>query len=103
MHCDNDLLTDLYKGFLKFKENVPKIGRKTNNSYLGTVCIICLGTYNLSKNLLIHWSIILTGSCYIWNYFAGVLLLYENFPHCNMFWKIKTEAYGLKLSDRYQK
>ena len=37
MHCGKDLLTDLYKRFLKFKENVPKYGRTTNNSFLGTV------------------------------------------------------------------
>ena len=60
LHCGNDLLTALYKRFLKFKENVPKNGRTTNNSFLGTVRAIYLGTYNLSKNL-IHWSIILTG------------------------------------------
>ena len=61
LHCGKDLLTDLYKRFLKFKENVPKHGRTTNNSFLGTVDTICVGTYNLSKNFLIHWSVILTG------------------------------------------
>ena len=61
LHCGNDLLTALYKRFLKFKENVPKNGRATNNSFFGTVSTICLGTYNLSRNFLIHWSIILTG------------------------------------------
>ena len=43
--------------FLKFKENFPKNGRTTNNSLLGTVGTICLGMYNLSKNILIHWLI----------------------------------------------
>ena len=33
----------------------------TNNFLLGNVGTICLGTYNLSKNFLIHWSTILTG------------------------------------------
>ena len=80
LHCGKDLLTNLYKCFLKFKENAPKYGRKTNNSFLGTVGTICLGTYNFSKNFLIHWLIILTGS-YTGKYFSGVLLLYENFPY----------------------
>ena len=61
LHCGKDLLTDLYKRFLKFKENVPKYGKTTNNSFLGTVGTIYLGTYSLSKNFLIDWSIILTG------------------------------------------
>ena len=61
LHCGKDLLTDLYKRFLKIKSNIPKYGRTTNNSFLGTAGTICLGTYNLSKNSLIHWSIILTG------------------------------------------
>ena len=61
LYCGNDLLTDLYKHFLKFKENVPKNGRTTNNSLLGTFETTCLGTYNLSINFLILWSIILTG------------------------------------------
>ena len=60
LYCGNDLLTDLHKHFLKFKENVPKNGR-TNNSLLGTFETTCLGTYNLSINFLILWSIILTG------------------------------------------
>ena len=46
---------------LKFKENVPKYGRTTNNSFLGNVGTTCLGTYKLSKNFLIHLSIMLTG------------------------------------------
>ena len=62
LHCGYELLTDLYKHFLKFKENVSKYGRITNNSFFGTICTICLGTYTLSKNLLIFWSIIFTGS-----------------------------------------
>ena len=37
LHCGNDLLTALYKRFLKFKENIPKNGRTTNKSFLGTV------------------------------------------------------------------
>ena len=61
LDCGKELLTDWYKSFLKFKENVPKYGRTTNNSFLGTVSTICLGTHNLSTNFLIHWSIILTG------------------------------------------
>ena len=61
LHCGSDLLIDLYKRFLKFKKNVPENGRTTNNSFLDTVDKICVGTYNLSKNFLIHWSIILTG------------------------------------------
>ena len=61
LHCGKDLLTDLYKPFLKFKENVPKYGRTANSSFLGTLGAICLGTYNLPKNFLIRWSIILTG------------------------------------------
>ena len=32
LHCDKDLLNDIYKRFLKFEENVPKYGRATNNS-----------------------------------------------------------------------
>ena len=55
LHCGNNLLAALYKRFLKFKENVPNNGRTTNNSFLGTVSTICLGTYNLSRNFLIHW------------------------------------------------
>ena len=51
LHCGSDLLTNLCKRFLKFKENVPKTGRTANNSILGTVDTICLGTYNLSRNL----------------------------------------------------
>ena len=54
LHCGKELLTDLYKRFLKFKENVPKYGRTTNNSYLGAFGTICVGTYNFSKKLLIH-------------------------------------------------
>ena len=54
LHCGKDLLTYLYKHFLKFKENVSKYGRTTSNSLLGTVGTICLGTYNVSKNFLIH-------------------------------------------------
>ena len=60
LHCGSDLLTDLYKRFLKFKENLPKNRTTTNNSLIGTVDIICLGMYNFSKNFLIHWGIILT-------------------------------------------
>ena len=30
LHCGKDLLTNLYKPFLKFKENVPKYRRTTN-------------------------------------------------------------------------
>ena len=60
LHCGKELLTDLYKRFLRFKENVPKYGRTTNNSLLGTVCTICLEAHNLSQNFLLHWSIILT-------------------------------------------
>ena len=56
MHCGNDLLTNLYKRFLKFIENSPQNGRTINNSFLGTIGRNCLGTYNLSKNLFIHWS-----------------------------------------------
>ena len=37
LHYDDDLLTDLYKRFLKFKENVLKNARTTNNSLLDTV------------------------------------------------------------------
>ena len=38
LHCGNDLLTDLYKSFLKLKKNVPKMYFKTTaNSLLGTV------------------------------------------------------------------
>ena len=29
LHCGNGLLIDLYKCFLKFKENVPENGRTT--------------------------------------------------------------------------
>ena len=61
LHCGNDLVTDLYKHFLKFKENVPKYGRITDNSFLGTVSTICVGMYNLAKNFLIHWSIMCSG------------------------------------------
>ena len=50
LRYDKDLLTDLYKHFLKSKENIPKYGRATNNSLLVTVGTMCLGTYNLSKN-----------------------------------------------------
>ena len=57
LHCGHDLLTDWYKRFLKLKENVHGYGGTTNNSLLGTVGTICLGTYNLSKNVLIYWSI----------------------------------------------
>ena len=44
-HCGNDLLTALYKRFLKFKENIPKNGRTTSNSFFGTVSTICLQFY----------------------------------------------------------
>ena len=44
LHCGNDLLTALHKRFLKFKENVPKNGRTTSNSFFGTVSTICLAT-----------------------------------------------------------
>ena len=54
LHCGNDLLTDLYKSFLIFKANIPKNGRTTNNSLLGTVNTSYFETYNLSKNFLIH-------------------------------------------------
>ena len=50
LHCGNDLLTDFYKNFLKFKENFPKNGKAINNSHLGTTGTICLVTYNLSRN-----------------------------------------------------
>ena len=53
LHWGSDLLTNLYKRFVKFKENVPKNGRTTNNSILGTVDTICY------QNFLIHWSIVL--------------------------------------------
>ena len=61
MHRGDDLLTDLYKYFLKLKNDFPKGGRTTNNIILGTVNTICLGTYNLSKNFFIYRSIIITG------------------------------------------
>ena len=44
LHWSNGLLTDLYKRFLKFKENFPKNERTTNNSLLSAVGTICLGT-----------------------------------------------------------
>ena len=53
LHCVNDLLTNLYKLFLKFNENFPKNGRTANNPILGTVRTVCLGTYNLSKNRVV--------------------------------------------------
>ena len=37
LHYDDDLQTDLYKRFLKFKENVLKNARTTKNSLLDTV------------------------------------------------------------------
>ena len=81
LHCSNELLTNLYKRCLKFRENVPKYGRTTNNTLSGTVGTICLGTYNLFKIFfLILDQLYLLGSCYIWKYFSGVLLLYQNFP-----------------------
>ena len=52
LHCGSDLLADLYKSFLKFKKNVPKNGRTSNKSLLGTVDTICLGMHNLSKKFL---------------------------------------------------
>ena len=61
LHCGNDFLTDLCKCFLKFKENIPENGRTTSNSFFGTASTIYLGTYNLSRNFLIYWSILLTG------------------------------------------
>ena len=36
LHFGKDLLTDLYKCFLKFKENVRKYGKANNNFLLGT-------------------------------------------------------------------
>ena len=107
LHCGNNLLTDLYKHFLRFKESFPRNGRLTISSLLGTVGTICLATFNLSKNFLIlfelfdqlYWQ----SSCYIWKYFSGVLLLYESFPYWNKFWKTGTEACGLNLSCSYQK
>ena len=60
LHCGNNLLAALYKRCLKFKENVPENGRTTSNSFFGTVSTICLGTYNLSRKSLKHWSILFT-------------------------------------------
>ena len=54
LHCSNDLLTDLYRRFLKFKENFPKNGRTIKNPPLGTVGTTCFETYSLSKNVLVH-------------------------------------------------
>ena len=68
LHCGYELLTDLYKHFLKFKENVSKYGRITNNSFFGTICTICLGTYNLSKN---SFDILI-------NYIYRVVVTFEN-------------------------
>ena len=34
LHCGNVLVTDLYKWVFEFTENVPKNGRKINNSLL---------------------------------------------------------------------
>ena len=54
LHCGNVLLTDLYKRFLKCPENFLENGGTINNSLLDTIGTVCLGTYNLSKNFLIH-------------------------------------------------
>ena len=46
LHCGNGSLTDLYKRFLKFTENVPKYGAITNNSFSGSYC-----SYNLFRDV----------------------------------------------------
>ena len=102
LNCGNDLLTELYKSFLKFNENVPKYGRKIENSLLGAVGTICLRTNNLSKNFLIHWLIILTGLLLHLKILFSSLLLYEIFPYCNKFWKTRI-ACELNQSSRYEK
>ena len=51
------MLTDLYKRFLKFKENFTKNGRTTNNFLLRTIGTIWLGTFNLSNNFSLHFLI----------------------------------------------
>ena len=90
-HCGNDLLTGLHTRFLKFKENVPKNGRRTNNSLLGTDGIICLGTYNFYKTFLIHWSVMLTGE----------LLHLKIFLRCSTFiWRFSMLELSLEKQNR---
>ena len=68
LHCGNDLLTNFCKRFLKFKVKVPKNERTTNNSFLSTVGIICLGMYNLSEQIFDMLS----------NYINRVVITFEN-------------------------
>ena len=51
MRGGDDLLTDLYKLFLKFRENVPKNGRTAKNSLLGTYGTILFGDVEFVQKL----------------------------------------------------
>ena len=55
------LLKHLYNLGLKFKGNWPKKGGTIKTSFLGIVIKKFLGTYNLFRKVLTHWSIKPTG------------------------------------------
>ena len=101
MHCGKDLLTDLYKRFLKFKENVPKYGRTTNNLYCW---------YNLFRDIQFIKELFDT----LINNVNMVVVTFENtsqefyfymniFRTRTHFQTTRTEAHELNLSCKYQK
>ena len=61
LHWGSVFLKQLYNLGLKFKENWPKKGGTIKTSFLGTVIKNFFGTYNLSRKVLTHCSIIPTG------------------------------------------
>ena len=67
-HCGNVLLIDLYKYFLKIIENFAKNGRTINNSLLGAVGTICLGSYNFVQK---HFDTLI-------NYINNFAITFEN-------------------------
>ena len=103
MHCGNVLLSDFYKGILKFIENFPKNSWIIKFFFLVTVGTICLGTSILSKRFLMHWSIISKVTYYIWKYFSAVLLPNENIPYWSIMWNTGTEVCELNLLCSHQK
>ena len=50
LHGSNDLLTALYKRFLKFKKNVPKNGKTTSNLLFGTVSTIFSPSFKMTTS-----------------------------------------------------
>ena len=91
--CGNDLLTNLYKRFLKFREN----GTTTNNFLLGTVGTIWLGTYNLPQNYINRLAVPFENTSQEFYFYMKIFHTGTNFE------KTRTRASGLNLSCRYQK